>query len=271
MIVATVANLEIPAASKQYVRVQITSDIDPTHDVVTLAFPNPGQAPSVFYAGSWLTFGGVYYAQCLIGPGGTVQLPAAFYDVYVKIGDNPEIPVIYSGLLAITSSAPTMNVAGTWTYIPGDLSSNEKDQVRLEIGDTDPSNWLLSDEEITYALSQERNFWAAAARCAEMCARVILRKADLKLGRSMQILYAKSAQQYYDMARCLRAKSLGTIAPYVGGMTIADKQTIMSDSSLVAPKFTKTMMENPWAGGYTTDSTEPVSEADNSNPEVGWI
>lgn len=153
---------------------------------------------------------------------------------------------------------------GTWSYDPSDLATSEKDQIRIEIGDTDSNNWLLSDEEINYAITQERNFWAAAARCAEMAATYILRKADPKLGRSMQVVYSKAAEQYWNRARMLRCKAMGTVAPYVGGMEIADKDSIGEDSSLVAPSFTRTMMENPWVGGYTSDSTSPVSEADDN-------
>jgi hypothetical protein len=153
-------------------------------------------------------------------------------------------------------------VPGTWSYDPADLASTEKDTIRLEIGDTDSNNWLLSDEEINYAISQERNFWAAAARCAEMAASALLRKADPKLGRSMQVIYSKAAEQYWNRARMLRSKAMGSVAPYVGGGTVADKQSIDQDSSLVAPQFTKTMMQNPWVGGYTTDSVSDTSEDD---------
>ena len=162
-------------------------------------------------------------------------------------------------------------MAGTWSYNPTDAGTSEKDAIRLEIGDTDSNNWLLADEEINYAITQERNFWAAAARCAEIAARSILRKADPKLGRSMQVIYTKAALQYYDMARRLRCKAMGTVVPYIGGMNINDKENIGTDSSLVAPMFTKTMMENPWVGGYTTDSGPSVSEADSTDPEIQWL
>lgn len=101
---AIIADLQISSASRQYVRVPITeaSGGNPTGDTVTLAFPSPNSEPVTFYTGSWLTASGVYFAQCLVGPGGTVVLPVGFYDVYVKIGDNPEVPVLLSGLLEVT-------------------------------------------------------------------------------------------------------------------------------------------------------------------------
>src|SRR5215831_9396108 len=127
-----------------------------------------------------------------------------------------------------------------WSYDPSQLASSELYQVRAEIQDTNVNNQMLLDEEITYAISVERNMWAAAARCSEMIGRRLLMKADVKLGRSMQVIYTKAAEQYFSQARLLRCKSMGTVAPYVGGMTIADKQSIEQDGALVAPNFTKT-------------------------------
>lgn len=148
-----------------------------------------------------------------------------------------------------------------WTYDPSQLASNLLYQVRAEIQDTDPQDPQLLDEEIAYALVVERNMWAAAARCAEMISRKVLRKADVRLGRSMQIAYTKMADQYLQMARLFRCKAMGTVAPWIGGMSVADKFAYMQNHDNVAPLFSKTMMENPWVGGYTTDSGAPIGEA----------
>lgn len=81
----------------------------------------------------------------------------------------------------------------------------------------------------------------------------------------MQVIYSKAAEQYWNRARMLRSKAMGSVAPYVGGMTVNDKENISDDISLVAPNFTKTMMENPWAGGYSTDSGDPDDESDSDS------
>lgn len=145
-----------------------------------------------------------------------------------------------------------------WTYNLAELATNEIYQVRAEIQDTDPRDQQLQDEEIAYAISQERNMWAASARCAEQIGRKVLRKADVKLGRSMQVTYTKMADQWFQMARMLRAKAMGTVVPYVGGMSVTDKIGIAENLDLVSPSFTRTMQENPWVGGYTTDSGAPI-------------
>lgn len=155
----------------------------------------------------------------------------------------------------------------TWTYTVSDLATNEKDQIRLEIGDTDISNQLLQDEEITHAIAVENNFWGAAARSCEMISRFFAGKADVRLGRSMMITYTKMALQYQEMAARLRSKAGGVNVPWVGGMTVSEKVSYATESGLVQPIFTKTMQQNPWTGGYTSDSLIPVG---GGTEGVGW-
>lgn len=100
---ATLTDLQISVASQQYVRVPISeaSGADPTDDAVYMAFPLVGVDPTVFYDGSWVTLNGLYYARCLIGPGSDAVLDNGYYDVYVKVSDSPEHPVLLSGSLEI--------------------------------------------------------------------------------------------------------------------------------------------------------------------------
>ncbi len=154
----------------------------------------------------------------------------------------------------------------TFTFSLADLATSEKDQIRVELQDTDVNNQRLQDEEIAFAITVERGYWSAAARCAEWIARGYLFKADVRLGRSMQIQYAKMAQQYLEMAKSLRQKALGTVPPFVGGMSVSDKETYNQDGDLLAPLFTKTQMQSPWTGGYTSDSLPPVgNEGDTAD------
>lgn len=128
----------------------------------------------------------------------------------------------------------------------------------MELQDTDPANQLLQDEEIYQALAVERNWWCSAARCSEIVARQFLRKADVKLGRAMMITYTKAAQQYLEMAKALRTKSLGTQVPWAGGMSVTDKTLYVQNPDIVMALFQKTMGENPWTGGYSPDALLPV-------------
>lgn len=73
-----------------------------------MAFKLIGQtpAPGDFVAASWETintqFGTTYNARCLVGPGGMIQLQPGVYGVWIKIVDNPEIPVAQVDQLTIT-------------------------------------------------------------------------------------------------------------------------------------------------------------------------
>ncbi len=152
-----------------------------------------------------------------------------------------------------------------FTFNLADLATSEKDQIRVELQDTDVNNQRLQDEEILQAIAVERNFWSAAARCAEWIARGYLFKADVRLGRSMQVQYTKMSEQYLLMAKSLRQKALGTTPPFVGGMSVSDKIAYNQDTDIVAPLWTKTMMESPWTGGYTSDSLAPVGNSGGDN------
>lgn len=88
--------------TREYVPVTVSASaagapVNPTSDQVQMAFVAPGTNPGVgdWQAAIWdtATANGVYTALCLIGPGGTITLPAGVYSVWVKITDSPEIPV----------------------------------------------------------------------------------------------------------------------------------------------------------------------------------
>lgn len=101
-----------PATSLAYVIVSIGPRfagvlVDPTVDTVEMAFTAEGVAPisGDWKAGSWETdtslFEPIYYARCLVGPSGTTTLTAGVWDTYVRVTDNPEIPVLAVGQIRI--------------------------------------------------------------------------------------------------------------------------------------------------------------------------
>lgn len=100
---ATQTDLQISVASQQYIRVLVAeaAGTDPTGDSVFMAFPLTSVDPTIFYTGSWVTLNGIFYARCLVGPGSSAVLGIGFYDVYVKVSDSPEHPVLLSGTLEV--------------------------------------------------------------------------------------------------------------------------------------------------------------------------
>jgi hypothetical protein len=105
-----VITLSQSSLSTNYVQVQIApvspADYDPTSDTVQFAFTletYPETSPSVWYTGSWVTFPGpAYWAQCLVGPVNGVILAQGLYQVWVKVTDNEEVPVLQQVYLQIT-------------------------------------------------------------------------------------------------------------------------------------------------------------------------
>jgi hypothetical protein len=114
--------LVISSLSCQYVVVPVTAEdngsiYNPTSDVVQLAFTvgygvKPGD--SDWLAGEWddNPVQGIYYnAKVLIGPGANVLAPGT-YTSWIKITDNPQIPVKQCGTVIIQLSR----------HLAGDLS-----------------------------------------------------------------------------------------------------------------------------------------------------
>jgi hypothetical protein len=97
------------ALSRDYVQVSTEAfsaglPIDPTTDVVEMAFTTVGDDPVAgdWKTGSWDTApGGTFLAQCLVGPSGTVTLTRGIYAAWVRVTDNPERPVAQVGQLQI--------------------------------------------------------------------------------------------------------------------------------------------------------------------------
>jgi hypothetical protein len=102
----------IPSLSTEPIQVSVSatvngSAINLTSDTVQFAFTSgvsPG--PTDWHNGTWeaLSYAGstVYIAECQIGPGSAVPLAVGTWTVWVKVIDNPDVPVRQVGLLQIT-------------------------------------------------------------------------------------------------------------------------------------------------------------------------
>lgn len=97
----------ISTASLETIRVAVSASlsgavVDPSEDDITFAFTT-GATPVLgdFVAGSWEIVGTDYFATCLVGTGGSKVLAAGLYAVWVKVTDNPEVPVRRVGDLGV--------------------------------------------------------------------------------------------------------------------------------------------------------------------------
>lgn len=92
--------LRLAAGTREYVRAAVaaTEDgvaVNPTSNLVQFAFRAPGATPveADWKTGEWETSGGTYYARILLGLGGTIELAAGVYEVWLRVTDSPERPV----------------------------------------------------------------------------------------------------------------------------------------------------------------------------------
>ena len=130
----------------------------------------------------------------------------------------------------------------SWNY-SGDPASSDKDAVRFEVGDTDLTDQLLSDEEINFSIASEGNALSASARCCEALSRKFARKADFTLG-PQSVRASQRSKAYADLGKELRKKaaiySQGA-GMYVGGVDPNDEK---KDANLIPPFFKRRLMDN---------------------------
>lgn len=91
----------------QYVEVEVDFDVDPTEDVVRMAFivwegfrVDPEEVD--WFAAEWNPSKPPYKVQVLVGPEEEAALDKGFYAVWIDVQDNPENPKRSVGWLDVT-------------------------------------------------------------------------------------------------------------------------------------------------------------------------
>ena len=144
-----------------------------------------------------------------------------------------------------------------FTYSASDLNtttaSGRLNSVRLLVGDTDSSDPLVQDEEITFALSQANNnvYYAAAWICRVIAAK-FSRMVTTQIDGALSAHYSDRAKQYQQLATQVEAqgkktsgKSLGVFG---GGISVAAVEVNNQDTDRIQPVFTIDRFDNPEAG-----------------------
>lgn len=95
----------ISSLSKEYVLVPVSAKeagapIDPTTSPVEMAFAAADADPDDWHEAEWETAGSKHYARCLVGPG-EVEIEKGLWQVWVRVTDNPETPVMRAGELRV--------------------------------------------------------------------------------------------------------------------------------------------------------------------------
>ncbi len=118
----------------------------------------------------------------------------------------------------------------TWTY-SGDPSSSDRDMVRFLIGDTDTTDQLATDAEISWAVGISSNNYEASAEIARGLAAKYSRFTAASIdGISMN--YGDRVKQFTDLAVRLEKEGKAVInaLPYAGGISIADMAAVSADA-----------------------------------------
>lgn len=132
----------------------------------------------------------------------------------------------------------------SWTYsnAPATVA---RDAVRLLVGDTDSTDQLVSDEEITWAVAQGPTT-LAAARIAEVIAGRFSRRADKEVG-DLSLRASQKAKAYLVLAQRLQVRAnLVAGVPYAGGISVSDKQDQEDDTDRVSGSSVG-MHDNPYS------------------------
>jgi hypothetical protein len=148
-------------------------------------------------------------------------------------------------------------VAWTYSSDPGtSTSAKRRDAVRLTLGDTDTNDQQLSDEEITYFLSQAgdgatidcvRNASLSGAKALRS---KYARQVDTTHGK-LSVGASKRFEHYAALVRELESDMTRLAEVFAGGLSIAEKQDDAGDSDLVQPGF-EVGMDDHDAGGRSS-------------------
>ena len=130
----------------------------------------------------------------------------------------------------------------TATYT-NDPSGRTIDQIRYLIDDKDcipETDALLSDEEIQYEIDSNSSAYFAAASAAESIAAKYASDPKSKTVDDFTLSYGDTGRSktFGDLARRLRARGATKVVPYAGGLSKADKATMVADTDRVQPVFT---------------------------------
>jgi hypothetical protein len=103
------ASIRRSVLTTEYIKVPVTAladgvAVNVSGDAVFMAFPLHRVDPisGDWQAAAWEDDAGQLYIICLVGPEHSFSLPVGRYDIWVKVNDNPEVPVRKLNPLVVT-------------------------------------------------------------------------------------------------------------------------------------------------------------------------
>lgn len=133
----------------------------------------------------------------------------------------------------------------SWTY-SGDPNESTKDAVRFLVADTKVDDSFVTDEEISWALTQSNDdVYAATVIVAKALSAQFSTLADEEIG-PLKFKYAERAKNYEKIASRYdndSSKAIALTGIYCGGISVSEKEESRFDTSLVQPSFDKGMTD----------------------------
>ena len=147
----------------------------------------------------------------------------------------------------------------TWTFDPA--LPTDKDRVRFYIGDTDTTDQQVQDETIEATLVDYSNpLLAAAVICRSLAAQygreVTYKAGDVSENSSDLAKFYLELAKELDPAGITKGLALAEIS--IGGLSLAEKETLDTNSDAVQPSFSRGMDDIPGgpSDGARTDYDE---------------
>ena len=152
----------------------------------------------------------------------------------------------------------------TWSYVSP--SDSEKDAVRFLIGDTDPDDALVQDEEIEFFLEEfPSSNYHAAAEVAESIAAKFSREVAHS-GDGLSYAAEQLQQNYAALAERLRKQGRrrfrSGMGPYVGGISRREREMADADKDKIPSAFRSEMHDHPVTRDAMRGSSNSTGRAD---------
>jgi len=134
----------------------------------------------------------------------------------------------------------------SWSY-SGDPSASDLDWIRFQIGDTDATAQVFSDEEILGILSDQGNKNDAAAFLLRRRAQDLAATPNFRIGRFSED-FGTAAARLEEKADALAAANAAKhVGLFAGGISESDRAAREADADRTSPAFTKDMHDFPEA------------------------
>ncbi|MDD5034127.1 MAG: hypothetical protein PHE55_05160 [Methylococcaceae bacterium] len=141
-----------------------------------------------------------------------------------------------------------------WSYSEDPTSSN-LDAVRFLVQDTDSTRPLFQDAELNFLIGSEHNvYMAAAAACDIQAARQSSVKS--KSVGDLSLSYF-GPEEWKRRGELLRARGSAHQVLSAGGITVAAREALEEDDSLLQPYFTLGMHDNRSAPTGENEEEQP--------------